>query len=482
MTQAPSLPPYETHLASLWHLADPFTGRQLARIGFAAMLLLASADIDLQPMPPPAHATESAPVAEITLSMVPLAEISPLIYGVNYDWDRVPAGQFQQWQMVMENVAHYTLARFPSGWNAEWYDWASNRLVGGNRHSDSPGADAETILSAGPMVSFIAPSETAISRPAELGSVVSRTVQLVNQYGNRVPIWEIGNEWWLQSGAKKNLNIREHHLRAYAALVAADVPAMKAANGGIQIYATGDWTEPEEFARLRDLVRPDAWAALDGISIHTYCGTVEQLCGRIIDSVDEIKAVTGKQKIYDSEWAVVKRLSSDDYGIRNANETVLTLQDIAFSHIVAATYWPTVKSVPALNFVSEDFQQPFATGIIFGWMSHYYRGEALRTGGDLAAVAARSNDVVTVLVPSRGIGPRTVRISLAGTGLSRVVSAEVMYSEHPDEPDESRLVSISLLSTQIRRGGGGQQWVEFVVNPGTPGRGSNWEIARVTLR
>ena len=201
-----------------------------------------------------------------------------------------------------------------------------------------------------------------------------------------------------------------------------------------------------------------------------------------MDSVNEIKAVTEKQKIYDSEWAVVKRLSGDDYGIRNANETVLAIQDIALSHIAAATYWPTVKSVPELNFVSEDFRQPFATGVVFGWMSQYYRGQALRTGGDLVAAVAKSSGGVTVLVPSRSIGPRTVRILLTGTGLSRVVSAEVMYSERPDEPSESRLVSISPLPTQIRRGGGGKGWVEFAMNPGTPGRGSNWEIARVTLR
>ena len=226
------LPPRGSEQMSSW-------ARHPARIGLAAAMLFAVAGFDLQP-PTRAHAAEAAPIAEITLSMTPVVEISPLIYGVNYDWDKVPADEFPQWELAMRNVAHYTLARFPSGWNAEWYDWASNRLVGGNRHPNGPGADAETILSAAPMVSFIAPSETAVTHPKELASIVRLTTQLVNQYGNRVPIWEIGNEWWLQSGAKKNPNIREHHLRAYAALVAADVPAMKAVNGGIQIYVTGD--------------------------------------------------------------------------------------------------------------------------------------------------------------------------------------------------------------------------------------------------
>jgi hypothetical protein len=445
---------------------------------------LALAGVNMLALVSDAHAADRAPVAEVTLSMMPAGDINPLIYGVNYDWSRVPAAEFRRFHGAILQIAHYTIVRFPSGWNAEWYDWASNRLVGGRLHAEEPGVDPETLLSVVPAASFITPSEAAIHQPSLLADVVQRTVDLVNRYGKRVRIWEIGNEWWLQSGAKNHPGIRDHNLEVYSALVAAVAPAMKAVNPAIEIYATGDWINPQEFTTLRRLVGPAAWSAVDGISVHTYCGTFEpeHLCGRIVDNVAAIRSITGKEKIYDSEWAVAKRLSRDDYGIRNASETILAIQDLALAHITAAAYWPPVKALPALAFVSADYQKPFATGVVFGWMSIYYRGQALRTGGDLAAAAARNQDRVTVFVPARGIGPRTVRIRLAGTGLSRVVSAEVMHSAHPDDPDGSRDVQIGPLSVFLQHAAGGDEWAEFVVNPGTPGRGSNWEIARVTLQ
>jgi hypothetical protein len=425
---------------------------------------------------------EQAPVVEITLSMTSVGDISPLLYGVNYDWDRVPAAQFQQFAAAMREVAHCTLVRFPAGWNAEWYDWTTNRLTGGRHYAAEPGVDPETLLSLVPEATFITPSAEAIRNPAARADVVERSAALVRRYADRVRLWEIGNEWWLQNEAANDPALREHHLRAYSALIAAAAPAMKAANPHTQIYVTGDWQRPQEFETLR-VLSGSAWSAVDGISIHSYCGPAveERRCGRIVDSAAAIRSVTGKKAIYDSEWSVAKRLSQEDYGIRNASETILAIQDLAFAQVTAAAYWPVVKVLPALAFASGNYRRSFATGMAFGWMSQYYRGEALRTQGALAAVAAKNDAGVTIFVPARGDGPRRVRISLAGTGLRRVVSAEVMYSQYPDDPQLSRDVSIAPLPVSTH-GADGQSWLEFMVNPGTPGRGVGWEIARLTLQ
>jgi len=428
-------------------------------------------------------AAEQAPVAQITVSTTSAGRISPLLYGVNYVWHSVPADEFALFDRAMRNVARYTLARFPGGWAAEHYDWAGNVEVGGNAEPERPGIDPDDFLATVPQASFVIPSARAIRDPSQTGAVVRLAVALVHRYGGRVKLWEIGNEWWLQRGAKRRRDIREENLAAYAALVAAVAPAMKAANPSIEIYATGDWTEPREFAFMRRLVGP-AWSAVDGISVHTYCGTLEpqRLCRDIPERLEAIRSVSGKDRLYDSEWSVGPRRTADDYGIRNANLMVLAIEELAFAHVEAAAYWPPVKSVPGIAFVSNDYLQPFATGLVFGWMSRYYRGQALPTGGDLPAAAAKSADGVTLFIASMNSGHRSVHIALQGTGLSRVVSAAVMFAPDPDDPENARLVRFAALPTEVRHDARGQGWVELQLDPGTPGRGVGWEIARVTLR
>jgi hypothetical protein len=258
-------------------------------------------------------------------------------------------------------------------------------------------------------------------------------------------------------------------------LVAAVAPAMKRVSPGISIYATGNWRHPEQFGTMREAVG-SAWSAVDGLSIHGYCSfqAMERLCSRIADIVDEIRSASGKDKIYDSEW------SAGDAGIRNANEMIVLMGEMARSRIVAAAYWPPVKAVTVVNFVSADFQRPFATGLAFGWMSRYYEGRVLAVRGDLPAVAAENDGGTTIIVPTHDSGPRTVRVDLTGTGLSKVKSAEVLWSRYA-KPAQSRFAQISPLPVDLLRGAHGDRWMEFSVNPGGPDRGSNWEIARVTL-
>ena len=453
-------------------------------------ILLAAANIAIAPTT--AAADEAAPTATITLSMTGGVPISPLIYGINYNWNTVPAQRFSAWNAAMKNVARYTLIHYPGGWSPEHYDWTANQspawINGGtnkygyNPATDKPGVDPNTLLDSAPQADFVTPSEPAIKDPANLGKVVATSVDVVRRYGGRVKIWDIGNEWWIQRGGLVLPAKRAENLTRYGALVSAVVPAMKAVNESIQIYATGDWEHPEEFVTMRRLAGPKAWAMLDGISIHTYCGmAAAPLCSSIPSVSEKLRAITGKEKILDSQWLVTQKNTPEDYGIKNANHLALAIQSIAFARMEAAIVWPVTDFVPALNFVSPDYATPYAPGVLFGWMSQYYEGQALETGGDIPAVAARNGKDVTVIVPTRNIGPRTVRIPLAGTGLSRVVSAEVMSSQNPDDWKRSREVQVHSLPVSIVQRADGPA-ATFTVNPGEPGRGSNWEIVRVTLQ
>jgi hypothetical protein len=157
------------------------------------------------------------------------------------------------------------------------------------------------------------------------------------------------------------------------------------------------------------------------------------------------------------------------------------IQDLAFAGVTLAAYWPPVKVLPALAFTSADYATPFATGIAFGWMATYYRGEALHTSGALPAVAARNGSSITVIIPSGAAGPHLVRVNLAGTNMHAVSASAVLYSTAPDDPQLGRRGFVAALPMTIEKDINGASFVQFVIDPGTPGRGSEFEIARLTL-
>jgi hypothetical protein len=418
-------------------------------------------------------------VATVTIATGQGVAISPLLYGANYVWDKVPDGEFGSYEAAMSDVAGVRLERYLGGWGAEAYDWSSN-TESGIRAAAVPGAGPEAFLASVPAASFITPSHAAVADPAAIGEVVRESVDLVRRYGGRVKYWEIGNEWWLQSGAANHPAMRAHNLRTYAQLLAAVVPAMKAADPSIVIFATADWTSPGDLAEMRAIAGP-AWAKVDGISLHTYCGTLDpqRLCANLPDGVAAVRAASGKQEIYASEWSVTRGMNPDDEGIRNADLTIAALGEMVQAGISLGAYWPPVKVTGETAFVSADYGTPFATGVVFGWMSRYYEGMALASGGDLPAVAARDGGLVNVIVPS-GVAPVIVRILLTGTGLHEVTSAAVLYTDFSMNGRAGRAAHIDALPTAIHSEDG-KSYAEFELNPGTPGRGAGFEVARVSM-
>jgi hypothetical protein len=442
-------------------LAGYFERQFMAFVGLVAMILPAAAQ------PVVISVTGGSGVA-----------ISPQLYGINYVWDKVPGFEFASFLSSLNRVTHFTLARYPGGWNAERLDWAHN--IETRAAPSAPGIDAPDFLASVPLATFITPSHTAVSNPQNIGQIVNRSVRLVEQYGAQVPAWEIGNEWWLQTGANRSSDKYAMNLENYGLLLSAVVPAMKAANPAIQIYATGDWRSPESFSSMRAAAGPQAWSQIDGISVHIYCGVLDPatLCNNIGQSLAEIRQITGKQAIYVSEWAAPARQNPGDTGIRNAAYTMGLLQDLAFAGVQMAAYWPPVKNVPAMALVADDYSDGYATGYLFGWMAQYYRGTALQVSGPLRAVAAQNGGTVAVMVAAAA--EPDVQVTLQGLNVHNVISAQVMYNPAGGDGD-GKQVAINNLPVLLRSGADGVPYIEFGLNPGTPARGSGYEIANIIL-
>jgi hypothetical protein len=421
--------------------------------------------------------TARATTATITISGAAGVPISPLLYGVNYVWDKVPGQDFAAYQAAMGDVAHASLSRYLGGWGAESYDWSAN-TESGKRAADRPGEAPAGFLAAVPAASFITPSAAAVKQPEMIGDTVRQSVALVSQYGGRVKYWEIGNEWWLQSGAKKSPARRARNLAGYARLLAAVAPAMKAADPSIKIFAMADWAAPDEVTQMRRMAGA-GWDAVDGVSVHSYCGATDETrrCTDLPAAIEAVRRASGKPLIYASEWAAVRGMNLDDDGIRNAGLTVCALGDMAFAGIDLGAYWPPVNVLPGLAFVSADYRTAFATGVAFGWMAKYYEGQALAAGGDMTALAARDGGQVNVIVPSGDSGPVHVRILLTGTGLRSVVDGSVLFGADAS----GRVAGTASLPVRIEQDGG-KVFAAFDLDPGGAARGAAFEIARVTLR
>lgn len=426
------------------------------------------------------------PVKLVTLhvEMEGSTPISPLLYGVNYDWNAIPGTDLDAFAEAMHSFAHVNAVRYPGGWNAEKYNWDNNTEIPWRHFSPIPGAPPERVLGLFQGVTFITPSAAAIEDPAKAGEIAQTSEQLVRKFGDRVKVWEIGNEWFLQRGAKQHPEILQQNLERYASLLNEVVPRMKQADSSIHIYIVAEWNSKEDAARLRHLTNPSVWAEIDGIAIHPYCGMDddESACTLLQQRIADIRSATGKEDIYSSEWSVVRNHTKDDFGMHNANFTLKAIRDLAMAQVKVGAYWPPAREIPAMSLVSNDLRTPYATGTVFGWMSKDYEGAALRVTGDVDAAAAYNNHTITLFVPSAEQGPEQIRVDLTDLPVHSLGSATVLYSAQPNEIQVSWRAAEVPLPVKIKREADGRQYAEFVLDPGSPDRGTSYEIARVSLR
>jgi hypothetical protein len=449
------------------------------------IIALAVITVNALVVSPQANAQGDSPAAILKINPKPVTKISSDIYGVNHDWNKVSAEQAPEWIRFMKSTAGVKLMLYPGGWNPEHYDWLHNTEAawrnqlknGFDPATDRAGADPNTFLSMAPEVAFVTSSVAVINDPASLPDVVALSRDLVRKYGGQVSRWDIGNEWWIQRGGLRFPAILSEDLSRYAKLVAAVVPVMKAENPHISIFVNANWEHPEEYAEIRKLVGPEVWAQVDGVSIHSYCG-VQPTCDSIPAQADAIRQASGKDRIFDSQWMIRAKGLPDNYGIKNANRLVLALADLANARIEAAILWPVTSYIPELNFVSVDYKTAYASGILFGWMSKDFEGEALNTAGDVKAAVSKSGSIVHIILPSMKSGSMPIHIPLSGLGVKKVVSAEVLYSDDPENKHQGRLATVAPLPTQISS----DHVLMFTLNPGGQGRGNGWEIARITLQ
>ncbi len=474
---------------------------------------------------PLANANAQNSVKSISISMQPQAPISALMYGANYQWDMVPASQFPAWinqltAYTAQPSAPASFFRYPGGWDGEWYDWDTNQLNPGGPAYTAPGVPPGQFLESLPPMSvgmstraagFVLSTMNVIgtSTPSQLPELITQQtddyVTIISRYQSNVGYWEIGNEWWLQNGAGSNPAVLSDNngltsnLRRYAALVAAAAPVLKADFPDIKLYVTANWTTAgglpgnDEFVQLRSLVGPAAWALIDGISIHAYCGlnVAATLCSSIPAQVAAIKQDTGKSDIYASEWSLGAAQVTNDFGIQNANATVSAFQDMALAGITKAAYWPSFGVNPAIALTTGSSLT--ATGLLFRAMSLLYEGEAIPAHisvnagppGQTLAVAAKNSisgkNGIVVIVATNGDPTETINLSMAGTGMTEVANSSVIYSQYDRLGNSATTSHMAPLNTTVLPGTNGSSTASFVLNPGGPKRGSNWEIALIQL-
>jgi hypothetical protein len=127
-------------------------------------------------------------------------------------------------------------------------------------------------------------------------------------------------------------------------------------------------------------------------------------------------------------------------------------------------------------------------------MSLLYEGEAIPANvtdvsgppGQTLAVAAENKmagkNGIAVIIPTNGDGLETINVSLAGTGMSRVSASSVLYAQYPNSGTNATTAYMVPLTTTMVQQANGSLAAQFVLNPGTQGRGSSWEIALLELQ
>ncbi len=435
------------------------TARRLLAIGglLAASLSIQAADTGVW-----VYARDAVPISIQT-------------YGVNNYWDQVTSARFPAFDNKLNELG-YSLLRFPGGFESEYYDWNNNTTPGYPRAPLIPGATPAQVISAAPSASFVVRTREYMRNPttANRTLVGDAAVSAVNTYKDQVNIWEIGNEWWLFGGDRATLKQRYIDIAKHVAT------RIKEVHPTSTVYITGDWTQPTEFTSIKNGFGTAAWANVDGISLHVYAGDVD--ADNHIDNIQpriaQIKSITGKNKIYVSEWAPSKAYTGNKSNLQAANVMFQNMWHMQRAGVDAAAYWPpSPAGIPGLNLMNFNFTQIFPTGTAFSWMSTDMIGASLSTTyQEIPAVSSRDGNRLVVFLLGYDKGSYDVTVNLVGYSVRRIIESKVMYSSDPTLNTTPSVADAGA----IRLNASGSK-VKVTINKGGANRGTSYEIIRLVL-
>jgi hypothetical protein len=387
-----------------------------------------------------------------------------------------------------------TLMRYPGGFESEFYEWSNNTLdTNYKNYTATPGATPPHIIQnmGTGNVTFVVRTDALLANSAATYQSWAQTAaSLVSTYGGSVKDWEIGNEWFNVSGAHSDY---AGFLQRYSTLVQYYAPAMKAAAAtkgySINIYVTCNWVDgPSDMTTMQTEVGPTAWADVDGVNIHVYTGInpssskffVPLPLSQVPSTIAGIKANSGKNLIYVSEWSADLEDNNSLGGLQNANCMLELFGQLAQSGITEAAYWPPIFSnsypqADTITLVNNSGAYPLdADGQAFDLLSADYQGQSLTaavTNSQVTAVAAQNGSRIVVLVSGW---------TVSGYSWTRIVSAQALYAS-PSQSVSSGPATLTNISASVVQVGGFNT-AQFVINPGGTGRGSSYEIVKLVLQ
>jgi hypothetical protein len=488
--------------------------------------------------------------------------INQRLYGVNNIWYYVSSTNYSSFASALQTQG-MTLMRYPGGFESENYEWNSstpetaakcnggnmadpnttcvaNALDGGyaNYTSTAGGTPAQVISALGNgNTSFVVRTEDAMAanNSTTYATWASYAASLVTQYCSQVTDWQIGNEWYNQSGGGTSAhNHYSNWLANYATLVAYYVPAMKAAAATsgctINIYVTLNWTGNNSgvgtaTTYLQDLSTimsdvnaegvslgegSNVWGNdVDGIDIHPYTGIAPSTSkfypppalSAIQTIMANIRSTSGKSLIYASEWAADLEDNNSAGGLKNANYMLLLFGQLAQGGVSQAAYWPPVFSssfsqdhtITLLDADSAPTYAVDADGTAFGLLTTSvdgYAGQSLAaTATDSpteSSIAAKNGSDIVVFVMGGTASSEIEDVQVSGFTWSSVKSAEVMYTKGSNSncpaAGSGPVCTANILSSVTVGTVGGVNTAQFTINPGGSNRGNSWEIVKLVLQ
>lgn len=377
----------------------------------------------------------SLPAANIELTVTgqKIASISDKIFGVNYIWHKISASDYPVFAEGLQSIGS-TQMRYPGGWVAERLNWVQNATPNWKQEPEEPGVSPKDIRTFSTSLNFVLPSVRYTKGQADIDRMNEIYRTILTRYGKGINAVEIGNEWWLQDGARRDAVRRQQVMERYAQLVDGTARQIKAIDPNLKVFVTMDWRVPEQATAIRNLVSKESWAAVDGISIHPYCGEQgeQHSCFSLDAAALEIKKRSGKSLIYASEWSATRTVDGKMRGLQAANTISATFEEMAVGGIQYASYWPTAAAAESIALVNLDTGAPTAVGLVFGETRRTFTGTALAIKGyEGASAALRPDGTIGLVVPSLAADPTRFSIDLPPGLSGRIISATVVKARGP---------------------------------------------------